>query len=122
MEKLSKATLKRFESINWDTKEYLAYPINLDFPFAKIIINEKVAITDFYLAEKDSIPLCSLICKTESSNSEPILSYGRGKKIIYKKLSQANCNWELLNIQESMNMAAIGCNMPIQNKITLNLI
>jgi len=121
MKKLSKRAEKRFLTIPWDTKEYLGYTINLEFPTCKYIIGEDTIITDFYLSNSDKYPFCSIYGKKINDTfNNFLIGFGTGKKMIFKKLRQGNFECTMMNVRDSFRAFEIGLQLPIQQKVILN--
>lgn len=96
MRKLSKKILKRFESIKWDAKDFIFYPIDLKFQHSSFIMLEDVIIQDFFISENDKYPFISLFMKTlDNKKSDALIGFGWGKNTIYKKCRNITTDWAI---------------------------
>jgi hypothetical protein len=50
-----------------------------------------------------------------------LLSFGSGKKVIFKRLSHVETGWEKIGVGKSLDAASIGLQIPIVDKVTLKI-
>jgi len=106
--KLQKKTLKRFNSIRWDTDDFISHPIDLKFPHSISTFSENIFIQDFFLSKKDNRPFISIFCKTgEDSDKNFLIGFGWEENTFYKKAKSLNTGWDIptMDINRGMVMS-----------------
>jgi hypothetical protein len=122
MKKNSKSIQKRFDNIPWDTKDYLIKPLSVTFSWVKwyFISGNTEYIQDFFLSPEDKYPFCSLYLDSQRLG-RGLLSFGFGKRAIFKQLRSIETHWSKKNAKESLEAASIGLQIPIDDEIILNI-